>query len=712
MSRTAMVIVAGLVVAGSVVAMLPAQESSRRPSKFRTGAEPIPLPTEPAPLLPAEIPAEPAPIVTPNSIVTPHAVPAEAAMSQPGGREFMPTTMPPPAVAPAESAYLPPQPLPTALQTGAQPAPLPTEPAPIQNEAPPVTAPPSAEQPAPFDDSQTRSVLKKARPPIIEQTAAGPPAAAPVAIPVAVPAAIPTPAPASMPPPRMNALPGGSSRRTPATPQASATTNSITARASIQDLAVSGRSAALRVDVAGPQGLAVGKPAAYVINLSNDSDIPADDVLLRVALPGFVSVKGGQPSRGEIALQPDAQGQSRLVWNIPQVAARGREQLKLALVAAEGETFDLGVEWTCKPAAVRASIAVKQPQLELSLAGPADMTFGEEKTFTLTVSNPGTGDAERVVVSISSGGATPQQIDVGLLPAGTKKDLPVAVVASQAGEMELRVTAAGEGGCQAQTTGKIVVRKAEVSVAMSGPPLKYAGTEAIYAVTVSNTGTAPADNVNLSLALPAGAKYLGGIDGAAAAGGGLRWKIASLAAGTERAYEVRVQLATAGVNRLVLQGQSAGGNVSAEAQTEVEAVSDLKLVVNDPSGPLPLGEQAIYEVQVLNRGSQAAQRVKIVMQFSDGIEPISFEGCDARLVPGQVLCQPLPQLGAGEQVTLRVRAKGQKIGTHQFRIEVTSTDGDARLVSEGSTRFFSEAGRGGAAAATASKPVEPGRIQR
>jgi hypothetical protein len=112
----------------------------------------------------------------------------------------------------------------------------------------------------------------------------------------------------------------------------------------------------------------------------------------------------------------------------------------------------------------------------------------------------------------------------------------------------------------------------------------------------------------------------------------------------------------------------------------------------------------VYELQVVNRGSQAARQVKIIMQFSEGVEPIGFEGCEARIVPGQILCQPLAQLGPGEQLALRVKARAAQAGTHHFRVEVTSTDGDARLVSEGTTRFFVENGRGGAAASTARKP--------
>jgi hypothetical protein len=169
---------------------------------------------------------------------------------------------------------------------------------------------------------------------------------------------------------------------------------------------------------------------------------------------------------------------------------------------------------------------------------------------------------------------------------------------------------------------------------------------------------------------------------------------------------VRVQLQAAGLNRLVVQATAAAaGTANAQAETEVEAISDLKLVVNDPAGPVATDDETVYEVQVTNRGSQAAEQVKIVVQFAEGIEPIAFEGCQARIVPGQVLCQPLASLGAGEQITLRIKAKAAAPGTHQFRVEVTGADAGTRLVSEGTTRFFSETGRTSAAARTAERPA-------
>jgi uncharacterized repeat protein (TIGR01451 family) len=632
-----MVIVAAVTGLGCLAALLPAQESSRRTaSKYRS--------------------------------------------EYPGGTSGRPNLSPP-----AAETTLPPIVSSRGKPGGEAPAQFPGAfPAQETSEAGDA---PSTE----LDDGRLKSVLKRPRSEAAE---------------MGQPAMLPPPTYPSAPPPAASNVSNELLRRVESGPDGTAKSSPVgsvmrpatTTTRSGQIVSASNKSAALRVEISGPQGVTVGKPSPYSITVTNDSDTTAEDVQVRLTLPSWVSVQAVQPSHGEAGAQADGTGSGRLVWNLSRVAGRGSEQLKLQIVTREADGFELGAEWTSRATATRAAILVKQPQLALALAGPADMTFGEEKTFTLTVSNPGTGDAERVVVTVSSGSAAPQQFDAGVIPAGHKKEVPLSVVASQTGSIDLTIAAAAETVSETRTSHKITVRKAEINVAIEGPPLKYAGTEAIYQLAVTNQGSATADNVNLFLSLPAGAKYLGGIDGATTSGNGLKWRIASLGPGVERSYDVRLLLGTAGTNRLEVQSQAAAsGTATCFTETTVEAISDLKLVVNDPAGPTPIGEQAVYELQLVNRGSRAARQVKIVMQFSDGVEPISFEGCEARLVPGQVLCQPLAQLGPGEQATMKIKAQANQAGAHHFRVEVTTADDDSRLVSEGTTRFFADGGRGAAA---------------
>jgi hypothetical protein len=715
MVRTSTIVIALLIAVGLVVAMLPAQDASRRRLGVYAGvsdqAEEAPAPepglipveegTSPAPLEALDSPAAPLSTHPPSAPPSAYARVDEAsdqgvspagifgrnrrdtessvtsqfaATTQAVSQEYTPSV----GIAPPTQAVpMPPE--------GAQPE--------TAGEAAPAQVASPATTPA-----GTRSILKKAptsaaddgprRPPLVPSMAANPRTS-------------PSPGSVTGSSRRATALPG----QTIAAPRRSTNIAAAIDTSPITAVSVSGRSPALRVDVAGPQGVTVGKPAGYLVTVVNEGDTSAGDVQLRVALPGYVSVTGSQATSGEAGLAADPAGGSRLIWSLPGVAARGHESLRLELVAGEGQAFELGVEWAFKPAAIKAPITVRQAQLQLSLAGPADMTFGEEKSFTLAVANPGNGDAENVVVNLSSGENRRQQIEVGTLGAGQRKEVPVQIVASQAGEMGIHAVAAADGGLSAEAAGKVIVRKAELAVVVEGPELKFAGAEAAYQITIQNAGNAAAENVQLAATLPVAARYVGGIDGATPAANVLKWKLGNLPAGSEKAFELRLVLNGAGPNRLAVQAQApAAGAASGEIETLVEAAADLKLVVNDPAGPLGTSELATYEVQVMNRGSEAAREVKIVMQFGEGIEPVAFEGAEGRIVPGQVVCQPLAELGAGEQVTMRVKARADRGGNHQFRIEVVSNESETRLVSEGTTRFFAESGRG-SAASTAKKPT-------
>jgi hypothetical protein len=231
------------------------------------------------------------------------------------------------------------------------------------------------------------------------------------------------------------------------------------------------------------------------------------------------------------------------------------------------------------------------------------------------------------------------------------------------------------------------------------PPLKFAGAESSYQVAVANVGDAVAEQVTLSIALPAGAKYIGGLDGAAKASDGLTLKIGNLAANSEKVFDVRCSLTQAGENHFHVSAHAKGDLAAAqEAVTKVEALPDLKLSVVEPTGPVPVGAEAVYEIHVSNRGTRASEKVKVVVQFAQGIEPFEVEGGAAAVANGQALFEPLAQVAAGDEIVLKVKAKGESAGSHAFRVEVKAGDPEIKLVSEGVTRCFADSAAGKATA--------------
>ena len=73
----------------------------------------------------------------------------------------------------------------------------------------------------------------------------------------------------------------------------------------------------------------------------------------------------------------------------------------------------------------------------------------------------------------------------------------------------------------------------------------------------------------------------------------------------------------------------------AKCSTKVESLADLKLVVNDPQGPIQVGEETTYEICISNRGTKAATEVQVLAQFSEGIEPVNVEGGKADRSPAK-----------------------------------------------------------------------------
>ena len=99
----------------------------------------------------------------------------------------------------------------------------------------------------------------------------------------------------------------------------------------------------------------------------------------------------------------------------------------------------------------------------------------------------------------------------------------------------------------------------------------------------------------------------------------------------------------------------------------------------------------MYRIRVKNRGTRTANGVNLVMQFSEGIEPVKADGVRNKIATGQVIFDPIGRIDPGQEVTLNVTATATQSGTHIFRAQLTCTDSDSREIAEGTTRFFGDA---------------------
>jgi uncharacterized repeat protein (TIGR01451 family) len=421
-----------------------------------------------------------------------------------------------------------------------------------------------------------------------------------------------------------------------------------------------------------------------------------------VTLPEWAEVAGAESAVGEIhppvipTKQQPGSAAGVVQWKLGTLGPKGRERLTLRIIPRQSRPFDLAVRWEYKPVATQTLIEVQEPKLTLQLSGPREILFGKKEPFHLKLSNAGNGIAENIVLTlmpIGPGENVPASQKIGALAPGEEKNLDVELTARQAGNLMIRIDARADGGIRAELAEKVLVRRAALKLNIDGPKVQFLGVAGNFTVRVRNPGTATAKNVRLELTLPVGAKYISGIDDAQfdPVAGKLNWTLESLVPEREQSFSLKCSLGTAGMSRVRIAASAEDElTASAEIMVRVESVANLTMEVKDPSGPVAVGEEAVYEVRIRNRGTKEAQSVEIMTYFSRGIEPTAAEGMKGRLGPGEIVFQPLASLGPGEEVVLKIRAKAEIAGNHVFRAEAHCKPLGTRLIREATNLYYGE----------------------
>ncbi len=462
------------------------------------------------------------------------------------------------------------------------------------------------------------------------------------------------------------------------------------------DVLFSSQSPQLSVEASGPHKVLIGKPATFVIKLRNTGEVAANNVLVTINIPPFAEVAEAQPTAGITRNPSGTEHHEPFEWRIARFEAHNRETLTLKIVPRKSIPIDLAVQWTCSPEVTQTLVEVQEPKLAMALSGPAEVHYGQTKIYKLSISNPGNGDAENVTVSllpIGRGAEGTASHKIGLLKAGQSKSIEVELTARQAGALTIRAQAYGDGGLRAEAAEPVLVRRANLKLNVEGPKVKFAGTTGLYRVHLVNNGDATAENVQVSAILPPQAKYVSSnASGRAEADRGkVVWLAGNVQPGGERIFEVNCALFAPGENRVqVLVTGDDELSISAAAHTRVDALADLKLEIRDPQGPIPLGEDAVFEVIIRNRGTKSAEDVDLVVFFSEGLEATSVQGGAHEIGRGQVSFKTIPLVTAGSEIVLRVHARADRAANHVFRAELVCQSLGTKLAAEETTRFYGE----------------------
>ncbi len=448
----------------------------------------------------------------------------------------------------------------------------------------------------------------------------------------------------------------------------------------------------LSVETLGPRKVVVGQPATYRVVLKNVGELPASNVNVTATVPDWAQIQSGRTSDPSQRVTQESKSWS---WAIENVGPRSQHELILEVVTRQQQPFELEVGYSCAAVASKTTVEVESPAVAIAIAGPKEVVCGEKNLYRLTFTNPGNGTAQNLVVTLQpiTPGDPPASHRLGDLSAGASKDVEIELIARQGGTVAIDVQATGDHGVQAHLVEDINVLKAGLELAVSGTKAQYAGAAVSYEIKLANRGQAAAKNVRVMATLPAELGYVSasGISSSASIDREVTWEVGQLAEGEERSLTLKCQAAKGGEGRLQVSATADGDlHETAVANTRVMAVADLAIEVTDPPAPVAVGQEATFEVRVINRGTMEAKNINVTAFFSNGIEPVSMTGGTVELNPGAAVLETISELPAGSELVYKIQAKAETAGNHRIRVELDCRSLDVKLTQEETTLFFDD----------------------
>ncbi len=308
------------------------------------------------------------------------------------------------------------------------------------------------------------------------------------------------------------------------------------------------------------------------------------------------------------------------------------------------------------------------PQLTIDKVAPPTAVLGEPMIYHIQVRNNGYLPAHNVTVedivpeNVKIDGSIPQaQLKqnrlvwkLGTLPAGQEKKIAVRVIPQSEGTIggvaTVNFTPPSPAAPPANRNAP------RIKFVVESPRKAAVGMPVDFKFKIQNVGKVPATGVTIRDVLPAGLKHAEGDD--------LEFTIGQIPPGKSQDVKLTLTAAVTGptVNRVVV---TADGNVSEEAEVQLEVVGPQLAVAR--SGPKKLfpGKVGRYANTVTNPGGQSLSGATLLEVVPAGMEFVEADqGGLYDPVKRNVIWQ-LKQLNPGEsktvKVSLRPTARGAQI---------------------------------------------------
>ena len=439
-----------------------------------------------------------------------------------------------------------------------------------------------------------------------------------------------------------------------------------------------------------PEEVVIDQPATFKTVIQNVGRSTAKNVTITDRIPQGTRLVSTIPQADEL---PNGE----LRWSVGNLDPNVQLIVEMKIIPVrEGDIGSVAsVNYTGE---VSGRIAVTRPILKVEVKAPAEVKLGEVANVEIIVSNPGTATITNVVLEervpeglFHSMGRVIRNTDITVLRPRESQTLALQLRCVGAGNLINHVVVTADGNLMVEEKTTIRALAPALELEIVGARSRFLERRSDYRLIVANKGNTSAHNVALELALPKAVQFVSTNQSGLydAATHSIRWALEELPAQEAGEIELIVMPIEKGEYSLRFTGVG-GNNLKAEAvmPITIDGLPAITFEIVGDSNLVEIGKDVTYEIRVANRGTKAAENVKVRVTLAEGMSFMRAEGGRFQANAGVVLFEPMPLLAAKEETVYRLSARSQLDGDHRVNVQVISDDLRSPITKEESTKVF------------------------
>ena len=440
-----------------------------------------------------------------------------------------------------------------------------------------------------------------------------------------------------------------------------------------------------------PEEIVLNQPATLKTVIHNVGNSVARNVTITDRVPQGTRLVSTVP---EAVFSPDGE----LRWSIGNIEPSVEFIVEMrVLPLREGEIGSVAMVTHSAEASGR--ITVTRPMLAVEVRAPAEVRLGETANVEIIVSNPGTATVRNVVVEerVPEGlfhrdGRIMRHEGITSLRPRETRTLTLPLLCVGGGNLVNHVIVTADGDLMVEDRTTIRALAPILNLEIVGARNRFLERRSEYRLIIANRGNASARNVALELVLPAAVQFVSTNQSGVyePSTHTVHWALEELPA--QEAGEIELVIIPAQIGEHSLRFVGVGeNNLRAEATlpVSIDGIAAITFDISGDSNLVEVGKDVVYEIRIANRGTKAAENVKVRVALPEGMSFVRAEGGRTQVAQGGIInFETLSRLAPNGEHIFKLSARCQTEGDHRVNVQVISDDLRSPITREESTRVF------------------------